>query len=322
MASAGLGASVFAAASKVKVQSSPKVAMNLTWTVGKVRITRILEATMRQRITALLRPVDGTTITSEALAPLRKWLAPHFLDGNDEFAFSVQSFLIQSKGKNIIVDTGLGEPPADYLKGAKPATDSFLEDLVAAGFPRESIDVVVCTHLHDDHVGWNTMKSGGDWVPTFPKARYLIARGEYERAVANLAANKPHTFNSTFTRTSKPIVDRGMADLIQAPYRITDEVRLELAPGHTPWHMSVWVELGVERALLTGDATHHPIQWAKPDWAVVGEDDSVESTKTRKKLLEEYAKNPFFIIGGHYQTPCAGYLDTSGPITRFVPLLP
>jgi glyoxylase-like metal-dependent hydrolase (beta-lactamase superfamily II) len=276
---------------------------------------------MLGKISARLRPLDGQ-ITPHAIAPYRQWLVPHFLDDNDEFVMSIQSFLIQSKGKNIIVDTGVGETPAAYLKGAKSFSNSFLDDLAAAGFPRESIDVVVCTHLHDDHVGWNTMESGTDWVPTFPKARYLLARGEYERCLANLAANKPHMFNSVFGETSKPIVDRGLADLVKAPYRITDEVRLELTPGHTPWHLSVWVESDGERALLTGDATHHPIQWAKPEWSVVGEDDPVMSTETRRQLLDEYVKRPYLIIGGHYQTPCAGYLKISGQETRFIPFLP
>jgi glyoxylase-like metal-dependent hydrolase (beta-lactamase superfamily II) len=281
---------------------------NLKWTIGNVRITRILERESSAKINSRF-----PAATPEAIAAYREWLVPHFLDDNDEFLFSIQSLLIQSMGRNIIVDTCAGENETSYLSGFKLATRSFLDDLAKAGFPRESIDVVICTHLHDDHVGWNTMKSGTQWVPTFPNARYLFVQGEYKRCLA-----KPgHIFYSTFSKAVEPIVVCGQAELIEVPYQATDEIRLEATPGHTPWHMSVWVESDVERALITGDATHHPVQWAEPDWGIVAEDDPITSAQTRRRLLQEYIKRPYLIIGTHYSTPCAGRLETNGQETRF-----
>lgn len=278
--------------------------------IGNIRITRILERESSAKISSRL-----PAATADKIAVHREWLEPYFLDDRDEFLFCIQSFLVQSPDKNIIIDTCVGENDVQYLRGFNLVTHSFLDDLAAAGCPRESIDVVVCTHLHNDHVGWNTMKSGSQRVPTFPNARYLFVRGEYERCLA-----KPgHMFYSIFSDQVKPLVDCGLAELIETPYQVTDEIRLEATPGHTPWHTSVWVESKRERALITGDATHHPIQWTEPDWVILGEDDGITSAQTRHRLLKEYAKRPYLIIGSHYPAPCAGRLKVSQHGTRFTP---
>lgn len=283
----------------------------LTWKIGDVRITRILERESSAKISSRF-----PSATPEKISAYREWLTPHFLDDNDEFLFCIQSFLIRSKNKNVVVDTCAGENAAGYLSRFNISTHSFLDDLAAAGFPRESIDVVICTHLHDDHVGWNTMKTGTQWVPTFPKARYLFVRGEYEHCLAQPG----HMFYSTFNEAVEPIVARGLADLIEMPYQVTEEIRLEATSGHTPWHISVWVESGRDRAMITGDATHHPVQWTEPDWGIVGEADGITSAQTRRRLVQEYAKRPYLIIGTHYPAPCAGRLNINGQETRFTPL--
>lgn len=299
------------------VAVSPGSETTLTWTVGRVRITRILERAASGLLSERFKAIDGE-ITPEAIATHRAWLAPHFLDENAAFLLSQQSFLIESMGKKIIVDTSAGASPPAFLRGFTRFTDSYLDDLAAAGFPRESIDVVVATHLHADHVGWNTIESDSGWTPTFPHARYIFSRLDYE----SLATEPRHVFYSNFTEAVAPVVAAGLAELVEGPYQITEEVRLEPTPGHTPGHMSVWVESMGERALLTGDASHHPVQWAEPDWSIIGEDDPRLSTRTRRHLLEEYIDSPYLIIGGHYQTPTAGYLEFDGRETRFVPLLP
>jgi glyoxylase-like metal-dependent hydrolase (beta-lactamase superfamily II) len=302
---------------RATVAVSPGSETTLTWTVGNVRITRILERAASGQLSKRLKAVDGK-ITPEAIAPYREWLAPHFLDENDAFMLSQQSFLIQSMGKRIIVDTSAGESPPEYLRGFSRLTDSYLDDLAAAGFAPDSVDVVIATHFHADHVGWNTIKSYSGWVPTFQNARYIMSRLDYE----SLATEPQHIFYANFSEAVAPVVSAGLAELIDGRYRVTEEVWLEPTPGHTPGHLSVWVESAGERALLTGDASHHPVQWAEPDWAIIGEDDPELSTQTRRRLLEEYAAKPFLIIGGHYQTPTAGYLVFSEQGTRFVPLLP
>lgn len=300
-----------------RVDVSPGSQTTLTWTVGNVRITRILERAASGLLSERLKAVDGE-ISPEAIAAHREWLAPHFLDENDAFMLSQQSFLIESMDKKIIVDTSAGESPPAYLQGFSQLTDSYLDDLAAAGFPPDSVDVVIATHLHADHVGWNTIRLEGSWLPTFENARYIMSRRDYE----SLLTEPLHLFYANFSEAVAPVVSAGLAELIEGRYRVTEEVWLEPTPGHTPGHMSVWVESAGERALLTGDASHHPVQWAEPDWAIIGEDDPEMSSRTRRRLLEEYAARPFLIIGGHYQTPTAGYLEFSGQDTRFVPLLP
>jgi hypothetical protein len=176
-------------------KSPPSLRRRLHGQSANVRITRILERAALGTLSLRLKAVDGD-ITPEAIAPYRDWLAPHFLDDNDAFLLSHQSFHVQSMGKKVIVDTSAGESPPAFLNGITRFTDTFLDDLSDAGFPRESVDIVVATHLHADHVGWNTIKSGSEWVPTFPNALYIMSRGGYE----SLVPRPRHLFTRIFRR--------------------------------------------------------------------------------------------------------------------------
>jgi hypothetical protein len=147
---------------------------NLSWKIGDVTVTRIVESDITIPICDLL---PGAT--PEAIAPHKEWLQPHFIDDNDQICISFHSLVVKSGGKIIVVDTCIGEH-GDPFAPDRPIVADFLDDLTAAGFPREKVDVVLCTHLHYDHVGWNTMQVEGKWVPTFPNARYLFSNKEYE----------------------------------------------------------------------------------------------------------------------------------------------
>src|ERR671919_1949050 len=145
-------------------------------TLGRLRITAVVERAGPTRATWLLPDA-----TPEALERHREWLAPHFLDEKGRFLQSIHAFVIEAPGLRAIVDTCVGN---DKDRGGRAPfhmlQTTFLDDLTAAGFPPESIDLVLCTHLHVDHVGWNTRLADGRWVPTFPRARYLFARAEWE----------------------------------------------------------------------------------------------------------------------------------------------
>ena len=140
----------------------------------------------------------------------------------------------------------------------------FLKDFEAAGFSRESIDVVLCTHLHIDHVGWNTMLVDGKWVPTFPNARYLMGRAEFDywKAAPGSTAGEP----AVFADSVQPVWDAGLVDLVASDHQVCPEVSLVPTPGHTIDHVSVRIVSKGEEAVITGDFVHHPCQLAHPDW--------------------------------------------------------
>ena len=205
--------------------------------------------------------------------------------------------MVESQGKVILVDTCVGEnapPDIPMDLGDSP----FLENLAAAGYTRDRIDFVLCTHLHFDHTGWNTMREGGRLVPTFPNARYLFARQEWE----HWNAQEEKGFAGTWAEWD---------------FVLTDEVRLEPTPGHTPGHVAVRIASDGHEAMITGDLTHHPVQWAEPDWAMGADSDSSAAAATRHRLLAEHTDGPLLVIGTHYAPPTAGRLVKRGGGTRF-----
>jgi glyoxylase-like metal-dependent hydrolase (beta-lactamase superfamily II) len=269
---------------------------NLVWNIGDVRITRIVE-------TVAAIPPDGLLPGSAAaVAAHESWLKPHFVDAEGNLLLSIHGLVVESQGKSIVVDTCIGEHVVPGFEELGSQQSGFLRDLEEAGFPRDQVDVVLCTHLHFDHVGWNTMRDGERWVPTFPNARYLFARLEYE----HWQGESERPYASTYADAVTPIVEAGLCDLVETDHRITDEVWLEATPGHTPGHVAVHIESRGVEALITGDLTHHPIQWAEPDLGMPADSDSSEAAATRKRLLAEHADSALLVIGTHYAEPCSG----------------
>ena len=196
-----------------------------------------------------------------------------------------------------------------------PALPSgFLETLAAAGYGVEDIDTVVCTHLHFDHVGWNTRLVDGEWVVTFPQARYLFGRVEWEHWSVTEGDY------SNVADTVRPVVAGGAADLIEVDHRVCDEVRLVPTPGHTPGHVSVVVESEGLRAVITGDMAHHPIQFAEPDIAAPADSDSAMAAKTRRMFLADRQDDGALVIGTHFGGPTAGRVVADGDTWRLVPV--
>jgi len=277
----------------------------LSWTIGDVRVTRVLEVETKL-------PPEGLfpEATAEALAAHASWLVPHFADEAGQISMAIQGLVIESAGLRILVDTCLGNREVPFEMGEEGSP--FLENLASAGFPRESIDIVLCTHLHFDHTGWNTIEQGDRWVPTFPNARYLFASVEYEHWKAETEVGRGQEFAFSFADAVQPVVDAGLADLVETDHAINAEVWLEATPGHTPGHVAVRIASRGEQALITGDLTHHPVQWAEVDWAMSADTDSKAAAATRRRLLEEHADRPLLVIGTHYPAPTAGHLVTHG----------
>jgi glyoxylase-like metal-dependent hydrolase (beta-lactamase superfamily II) len=227
---------------------------------------------------------------------------------------SVHALLIESQGQRIVVDTCVGNDknlPA-VKAWHKKTGGSFLADLEAAGFPAESVDTVLCTHLHVDHVGWNTMLVDGKWMPTFPNARYLWNRAEYEY----WAAEDGNPYGDVVAESVTPVFEAGLVDLVTEDQVITDEVRLEPTPGHTPGHVSVHITSAGEEAVITGDLTHHPAQLAHPEWHSSADWDGAMGEATRRSFLERYSDRPVLVIGTHFAPPTAGHIVRDGDVWR------
>jgi glyoxylase-like metal-dependent hydrolase (beta-lactamase superfamily II) len=160
------------------------------------------------------------------------------------------------------------------------------------------------------------MLDGSDWVPTFPNAPYIMTQQEW----AHWESEGQSQFAVTLDDAVRPLLVAGLVDLVGPDHRVTDEVWLQPTPGHTPGHTSVRIASGGEKAIITGDAVHSPVQWAEPDWASVADVDSGVSTDTRHRLLQELADEPTLVIGTHFPPPGAGYVVKEGTTFRFMSL--
>src|SRR5579863_9875046 len=223
----------------------------LTWQVGRVNVARVVEM-------ALPVPAGADFFIPQATPEaLRRspWLYPHFVTEDEMLQLSIHALLVAAPGLRLVVDTCIGNDKPRGLLGGRALSTNFLQDLAAIGWTRENVDAVVCTHLHVDHVGWNTMLQDGKWVPTFPNARYLIGRREYEHWNSEDDAEQQAILNDSI----RPIIDTGLAELVELDHVVSPEIRLTPTTGHTPGHVSVLIESEGERAMITGDIMHHPV---------------------------------------------------------------
>ena len=277
----------------------------LTWRIGDVTVSRIVEMETTGGTRFLLPQA-----TYEAVREI-PWLAPHFADEVGKLKMSIHALVVETPTRRIIVDTCIGNDKQREMGPWSNLQTTFLADLEAAGFGRDSIDTVLCTHLHVDHVGWNTMLVDGAWVPTFPKARYLIGRDEYEHWRAE-EEGVEDAAKSYFHDSVKPVWDAGLVDLVATDHQVCDEVSLEPTLGHTPGHVSIRIRSKGEEALITGDFTHHPCQLARPDWAAQVDHDQTASTATRRRVYAALEGSKTLVIGTHFAAPCAGHVVADG----------
>ena len=279
---------------------------HLSWQLGDVRITRIqeIEESGLEWVVSQASPENLRTIP---------WLAPHFVDDDWEARLSIHALVVETPQQRIVVDTCVGNgKDLRIIKQWHMREGPFLEDLEGAGFARDSIDTVLCTHLHVDHVGWNTIREGDRWVPTFPNADYLIAADEW-----NHWQGEDEGFNATVLAESvHPIFDADLAKLVPSTHRVCDEVWLEPTPGHTPGHVSIRIASRGEEAVITGDMIHHPCQIAQPGWGSQADSDFDQGVRTREAFLERYADGPVLVIGTHFAGPSAGRIVRDGKVFR------
>jgi glyoxylase-like metal-dependent hydrolase (beta-lactamase superfamily II) len=276
------------------------------WNVGKVRITKIVELETVGS-TRFILPLAG----NEEIRKL-PWLVPDFATEEGRLKMSIHSLVVETPSRRIVVDTGLGnDKQGRNVPTWNNRKTPFLETMTAAGFPPDSIDTVLCTHLHVDHVGWNTKLADGKWVPTFANARYVFGKTEYEHWRDHSdGPDKAAVFNDSV----QPIAEAGKADLVASDARLSDEITLIPTPGHSPGHISILIRSDGEEGLLSGDVAHHPCQMAHLDWSSTADFDPVQSAVTRRQLFGRFADTPTLVIGGHFG---AGRIRRDGDAFKF-----
>ncbi|HXS15347.1 MAG TPA: MBL fold metallo-hydrolase [Candidatus Saccharimonadales bacterium] len=274
----------------------------LRWKIGNVEIFQIVEpldnagevmqSCLQEATPEILRSID--------------WLYPHFIDEKGKMKALVQSFLLKSNGTYILVDTcnGNGKIRSDFPEWSNLHT-SYMENFLATGVKPEEVSLVISTHLHTDHVGWNTRYENGSLVPTFPNASYLFVDKDYEywksQPEKEMAADK-----EAFVDSVLPILDSGLGKIVNADYKIDEHISLLPTPGHTPGHVSIIIESNGQKALISGDFIHHPSQFVYPEWEMTANVLPEVATETRKKVLEELADTETLLLGSHFANPVAG----------------
>jgi glyoxylase-like metal-dependent hydrolase (beta-lactamase superfamily II) len=214
--------------------------------------------------------------------------------------FNLGSYLIRSEGRTILVDTGLGPRPAET---PDVPWGELLRDLTAKGVRPEAIDMVVMTHLHRDHVGWNLTAAGGRWVPTFPNARYWVSRRDWD------ACHQPEVQPQRFPNAPTcvwPLADLGLVEFMDGEHRLTADLTTVPTPGHTPGHMCILVTSAGEQALVLGDAAHSPVQLEQPDWVSRADMDPDLTRRTRRALLDRIERERLVVAAGHFPAPGFG----------------
>lgn len=245
-------------------------------------------------------------LTPELLAENRAWLQPAALDAQDQLILCFQSYLIRTPHHVILVDTCVGN---DKHRPARPNwhmqnSRTWLDGLAAAGFTVGDIDFVLCTHMHVDHVGWNTRLEDGRWVPTFPNARYVFS----ERELAYYTEQNAKAPVYPFQDSVLPIVEAGRADLVAPDHLIGDHVRLLPTPGHTIDHFAVALGRGADRAVVSGDLIHSPLQARYPELRMRADYDPAQAVSTRRAFLERYCNTDTLCCFSHFPSPSTGRL--------------
>lgn len=282
--------------------------MSGTWTIGEATIQRIVE---EER--PLFDPLTFLpTLTPELLEANRDWMLPRALDpATGKLILPIQSWVLRTPHHVILVDTCIGndKPRPAHPFWHQKRSGAWEEGLAALGLSVADIDYVLCTHLHVDHVGWNTRLEDGRWVPTFPRARYVFAAGEY----AHWEAQHAKAPSPVFADSVLPVVEAGRAELVASDHAIGDLVTLEPTPGHTPGHVAIHVgRAGASRAVMSGDLIHSPIQARYPEISMRADVDPAQAAITRRRFLECHCETGTLVCTGHFPSPSAGRVSRWG----------
>ncbi|MFD8541864.1 MBL fold metallo-hydrolase [Streptomyces rubrogriseus] len=269
-------------------------------TLGNVSVTRVWEyyGSVEMEPHAFF-PESSQEVWKDGV----HWLAPHFLDSETNIVNSaIQTWLLRSGGKTILVDTGVGNhKERPYAPVWSRLETDFLANLARAGVQPEDVDIVINTHLHIDHVGWNTYLDGRSWVPTFPNATYLMPKDDFD--FWNPANGHQPLLGrgnqNVFEDSVAPVHQAGQTLLWENSHQIDADLRLDAAPGHTPGSSVLTLSSGTDRAVFVGDLLHNPVQIVEPDANSCFCEDPAGARATRRKVLGWAADNNALLIPAH-----------------------
>ena len=280
--------------------------MSMTFKAGNATIHRIIE--MECGFTPALEFLPK--LTKETLDASRSWMHPAALDANDNLVLCFQSYVVKTGKHNILIDSCVGN---DKERTARPLwhkkkDDAFMRGLAAAGLTVNDIDFVLCTHLHVDHIGWNTRLENGRWVPTFPKARYIFSKTELNFWLDEAKkTDLPQIVDSVI-----PIVEAKACDVVTSDHSLNDLITLIPTPGHTIDHYAVTLGKGGKDAVFTGDLIHTPLQARYPDLSMRVDYNPVQGIASRKRFLETYCDTNTLCCFAHFPSPSKGYVKRWG----------
>ena len=281
--------------------------MSLKFNVGDFTVHRIIE-----QETTFLQANDALpTLTPELLAENRGWLQKTgALDANDTLILCFQSYIIKTPHHTILIDSCIGNDKPRPLrpKWNMKTDDAYMRALAVSGFSVGDIDFVMCTHLHVDHVGWNTRLENGRWVPTFPKARYVFGKTEFdhwskENAKAEVAP---------FVDSVLPVVEAKRAEIVTNDYSVGDHIRILPTPGHTPGHVAFTLGRTKDEAVFAGDLIHTPLQLRYPELSPKFDIDPKQAATTRRSFLERYCDTDTLCCTAHFPSPSTGKIRRHG----------
>ncbi|MFJ2766254.1 MBL fold metallo-hydrolase [Streptomyces sp. NPDC087300] len=307
------------------------------WTVGDITVHRVDEISLPPETGPWLLPGATPDVVAE-----HDWLRPDFADHEGVLRLDSHSFAFVVGGLRVLVDTGIGNGKTRANPAWHDLRTDYLQRLTAAGFAPESVDVVVLTHLHTDHVGWNTREVDGTWVPTFPNARYVTSRAEREFWAGQ---TMDEARQQMFRDSVLPVEDAGLLDLVDVPEHgsevapehgsehgpkvvpergaeVVPGLRLLPTPGHTPGHVAVELTSRGETAVITGDLLHHPVQFPHPHIGSCVDIDPEQAEASRRSLLAALADTDTLVLGTHFPEPTSGRLISHEGAYRLVPVPP
>lgn len=252
-------------------------------------------------------------LTDEMLAQCRAELPSGQITADGRLQMSFQSFVVKTRHHTILIDTCCGNnkdrpgrPEFDHLK-----TD-YMATLARVGVKPEQVDFVMCTHLHWDHVGWNTTLTNGRWVPTFPNARYIIARKEFEHWDRCFQQGQKGIHLSSFEDSVLPVIRAERAVLVDSDYELDRGIWLEPCPGHSPGHVLINLASQGQQGIVCGDVIHHRLQLSFPDLSSVADADQALARQSRRALIERLADSPTLLLPAHFPSPAIGRVKRGG----------
>jgi len=281
--------------------------MSLNFAAGDLTVHRIIE-----QETTFLPALDMfPALTEDLLAQNRDWLRKAgAIDADDMLILCFQSHIVRTPHHTILIDSCIGNDKPRPLrpKWNMKTDDTYLRTLKAAGFSVADIDFVMCTHLHVDHVGWNTRLEGGRWVPTFPNARYLFGKTEFDYWTEQHAKTAVPAFGDSVL----PVVEAKRAEIVRDDFAIGDHLRILPTPGHTPGHSAFVLGREKDDAVFAGDLIHSPLQALHPELSPRFDVDQAQAAVTRRNFLERYCDTDTLCCTAHFPSPSTGKIRRKG----------